>query len=84
MASRSEIIRERMFECIHNGELENSDLVKICEYIVNDILQAKTKSNYRKGKISKFTGKEPSYHLWKWAKGGFMNLNGTIFIVDND
>lgn len=31
--NRSAIIRERLFECIHNGELENSDLVKIFEHV---------------------------------------------------
>ena len=30
--SRSAFIRERLFECIHNGELENDDLVKIFEH----------------------------------------------------
>ena len=31
--SRSVLIRERLFECIHNGELDNDDLVQIIEHI---------------------------------------------------
>lgn len=31
--SRSVIIRERLFECIHNGEMENDDLVKVFEHV---------------------------------------------------
>jgi uncharacterized protein YnzC (UPF0291/DUF896 family) len=46
MAERSEQIRERLFEVIHQGELENFDLIKIVEHIANDILNCKTKSIY--------------------------------------
>lgn len=50
--NRSELIRERLFECIHNGELENSDLVQIFEH-VGKILNLKTMSNFsRENNIS--------------------------------
>jgi len=90
MTSRSEQIRERLFECIHKGELEDNDLVKIFEYIGNDILQLKTKSNLHKGKISKITGWEKSYNSHKWAKGKNGRkakrayIDGVEFISDNE
>jgi hypothetical protein len=84
MAERSEQIRERLFECIHNGEVENSDLVKIVEHIANDILNAKTKMNLRRGKVSKFTGREPSYNSWKFKHNNRFTINGKLFIVDNE
>jgi len=83
MSERSIQIRERLFEVIHQGELENSDLVKIVEHIANDILNCKTKSNYPIGKISKTTNKQPSYHLWRWAKEK-LTIDGVIFIIDNE
>lgn len=81
--SRSEQIKERLFECIHNGELDNKDLISLVEYVANDILQAKTKANYHKGKISKITGREKCYAAWRWAKEKFQ-INGEVFIVDNE
>lgn len=83
MLERSEKIRERLFEVIHQGELENFDLVKIVEHIANDILNCKTKSNYCKDKISKITGRKKSYHAWRWAKEKVV-IDGETFIVDNE
>jgi hypothetical protein len=84
MSERSVLIRERLFEVIHHGEIENPDLVKIVEHIANDILNCKTKANYPKGKISKITNKEPSYHLWKWSHKETFKIDGKLFIVDNE
>ena len=47
MQARSELIKNRLIECIHNGELENTDLVQIFEH-VGKILNLKTLSNYAK------------------------------------
>jgi hypothetical protein len=83
MSERSIQIRERLFEVIHQGELENCDLIKIVEHIANDILNCKTKSNYCKDKISKITGRKKSYHAWRWAKEK-LTIDGVIFIIDNE
>jgi hypothetical protein len=84
MSERSIKIRDRLFEVIHNGELSNDDLVQIVEYIGNDILNLKTKSNYHKDKISKITGREKSYNSHKFAKGIRVYINNVEFIIDND
>jgi hypothetical protein len=84
MTSISEQIRERLFECIRQGELETDDLIKIIEHAANDVLNAKTKSNYPKGKISKITGREKCYQSHKWAKGKRFYINRIEFIVDNE
>jgi hypothetical protein len=82
MPERSEQIKERLIECIHNGELENSDLIQIFEHI-GVILNLKTKSNFCKDKISKITGRKKSYHAWRWAKEK-LTIDGVIFIIDNE
>ena len=80
MPERSEQIKERLIECIHNGELENSDLIQIFEHI-GVILNLKT--NFCKDKISKITGRKKSYHAWRWAKEK-LTIDGVIFIIDNE
>jgi hypothetical protein len=55
MSERSIKIRERLFECIHNGELENSDLVQIFEHI-GTILNLKTITNYAKANKISYNG----------------------------
>jgi hypothetical protein len=75
MAQRSEQIRERLFECIHNGEVENCDLMKIFEYIGNDILNLQTRTSY--GKV-----KGKSYNAHQWAKEK-VKIKTKEFIVDN-
>jgi hypothetical protein len=82
MFERSIKIRERLIECIHQGELDNSDLIQIFEHI-GIILNLKTKSNYCKDKISKITGRKKSYHAWRWAKEK-VKIDGETFIVDNE
>lgn len=32
---KSVLIRERLFECIHNGDIETEDLIQIFEHLVN-------------------------------------------------
>jgi hypothetical protein len=84
MVTRSVKIRDRLFECIDNYELETDDLVKIVERIANDILKAKTKTNFTKSKISKITGRNKSYNAWSHAHAITLNINGKIFLVDNE
>lgn len=55
MQKRSELIRERLFECIHNGELETSDLVQIIEHL-SIILNLKTLSQYAKDEQISYNG----------------------------
>ena len=43
--SRSELIRNRLFECIHNSEIDSSDLVQIFEH-TGKILNATTVQGY--------------------------------------
>ena len=45
--TRSELIRDRLFECIHNGELEFDDQVKIFKYL-SELFGLKTISNQAK------------------------------------
>jgi hypothetical protein len=55
MAERSAKIRERLFEVIHNGEINNGDLVQIFEHI-GIILNLKTISNYAKSENISYNG----------------------------
>jgi hypothetical protein len=55
MAERSAKIRERLFEVIHNGEIENSDLVQIFEHIAI-ILNLQTITNYAKSEKISYNG----------------------------
>lgn len=55
MSERSIKIREKLFECIHKGELENSDLVQIFEHI-GIILNLKTITNYAKANNISYNG----------------------------
>jgi hypothetical protein len=80
---RSAIIRERLFEVIHNGELNNQDLVKIVSRIINDILNAQTRASYR-DRINPKTGKKYCYNSHQFAKGERFLLRGIEFITDNE
>jgi len=55
MSERSVVIRERLFEVIHNGEINNRDLVQIFEHI-SIILNLKTISNYAKSEKISYNG----------------------------
>lgn len=52
---KSVIIREKLFEYIHNGEITNSDLVKIIEHGCI-ILNLQTLSNYAKSENISYNG----------------------------
>jgi hypothetical protein len=76
MASRSELIMERLFEIIHNNELENSDLVQIFEHI-GLILNLQTITNYAKSE-------KISYNGALKRKLETTKIDGQTFIINNE
>jgi len=74
--SRSELIRERLFECIHKGEVENDDMVKIIEHLCK-ILNLQTKTNYA-------SARRISYNGVKFSKHHRVKIDSEEFIVNND
>lgn len=74
--TKSERIRERLFECIHNGMIETPDLVQIFEVIGNDYLNCQTLSNYARNKGISYNGAKLQKNITK--------INGTKFIIDNE
>lgn len=76
MSERSIKIRERLFECIHNGELENSDLVQIFEHI-GIILNLKTITNYAKANNISYNGALK-------RKTDKTKIDKVEFIIDNE
>jgi hypothetical protein len=74
--SRSALIRDRLFECIHNGELENDDLVRIIEHL-SAILSLKTLTAYAESE-------HISYNAAKKRKKHTTTIGGELFVVDND
>lgn len=75
MTDRSELIKNRLFECIHNGELKNDDLVQIFEHI-SVILNIKTLSKYAKDANISYQGA-----LKRKLK--IYNFNGLKLVTDN-
>lgn len=73
--SRSTIIRERLFECIHKGELENSDMVQIIEHL-SIILNLQTQTSFAKSN-------NISYNGVKFAKNRRVIIDRQNFIVNN-
>lgn len=73
---RSVLIRERLFECIHKGEINNEDLVQIIEHS-SVILGLKTLTNYAKPE-------NISYNGAKKRNLNTTNINGVNFIIDNN
>jgi len=75
--TRSKEIKDRLFECIHNGELENEDLLEIWSHIGNDILNLQTITSYK-------NKHKCAYNGVKFKK----NLRGYLqkkeYIVDNE
>lgn len=76
MPEMSMKIRERLFECIHNGELENSDLVQIFEHI-GIILNLKTITNYAKANNISYNGALK-------RKTERVKIDTIEFIIDNE
>ena len=72
---RSQLIRERLFECIHNGEINNADMVKIIEHCFI-ILNLQTLSDYAKTH-------NISYNGAKLRKNNIILAN-VKFIIDNE
>jgi hypothetical protein len=72
--SRSEIIMERLMECIHNGEVENDQLLQIFEH-TGVILGLCTPSQYAKRhNISEQAAHKKDHKI----------LFGYKFIIDNE
>lgn len=76
MPERSVKIREIFFECIHNGKLENSDLVQIFEH-VSIILNLQTITNYAKSE-------KISYNGALKRKLQTIKIDGQTFIINNE
>lgn len=68
-------IKNRLFECIHNGEIENSDLVQIIEHNCK-ILNLQTISNYAKNEGISYNGA-------KKRNLEIIRIDGIKFIIDN-
>lgn len=73
--SRSELIRERLFECIHNGELTNEDIIKITEHCFI-ILNLQTLSDYSRNRKISYNGAK--------CQKNIIVLGNVKFIVDNE
>jgi len=74
--TKSARIRERLFECIHNGMIDTPDLVQIFEVIGNDYLNCQTLSNYARNNGISYNGAKLQKNITK--------INGSKFIIDND
>lgn len=77
MQTRSELIKNRLIECIHNGELDNPDLVQIFEH-VGKILNLKTLSNYAKDNGITYNGAKI-----RLAKQKPIIIDDVEFYIDN-
>lgn len=73
---RSELIRERLFECIHNGELSNGDLFKIFNHTA-DILNIKTLAEYARSEGISYQGA-----LKRQLQ--IFNFSGLKLVADNE
>lgn len=75
-SKRSTTIKERLFECVHNGELNNEDLFLIVGHLCK-ILNLKTIANYAKEKSLSYNGA-------KKRKCRFIQIDNSKFIIDNE
>jgi hypothetical protein len=50
--TRSEIIKERLFECIHNGEVENIQLWQIFDHVTDILGLCSVKEYSERHKVS--------------------------------
>jgi hypothetical protein len=76
MSYRSAIIKDRLLECIHNNEINNSDLVQIFEHVAI-ILNVQTITNYAKSE-------KISYNGALKRKVHKTVIDGQTFIINND
>lgn len=74
--NRSKLIAERLFECIHAGEVENAELVQIFEGTA-DYLGLKTLADYA-------ASEEITYNGAKSRKLQFARAGKVKFVIDND
>jgi hypothetical protein len=74
--TRSELIYERLMTCIHNGEVENIELVSIMQDI-SVILGLKTVTSFAKSE-------KISYPSAAKRKTDRLKIDTVEFIIDND
>ena len=74
--NKSVRIRERLFECIHNGVIDTPDLVQIFEVIGNDYLNCQTLSNYARNMGISYNGAK--------LQKNTTTINGMKFIINNE
>ena len=74
--TRSALIRERLFECIHKGEIDNVDMVQIISHI-STILNLQTLTTYAQRQ-------NISYNGAKKRQSPTMTIAGQTFIIDNE
>ncbi|MDD5358600.1 MAG: hypothetical protein PHX80_05595 [Candidatus Nanoarchaeia archaeon] len=74
--NRSELIYNRLMQCIHKGEIENTELIKMVKNI-SDILGLKTLTTYAKSK-------NISYQAAIKHKLEFLTIDTEKFVIDND
>jgi hypothetical protein len=70
-------------QLVHERIIDNRQIIELVKYLVNDILQARTKVDFAK-RINPRTGNKRSYNSHQFAKGERFFLSNTEFIVDND
>jgi hypothetical protein len=69
--------KELLCQLVHEGILDNKEIIKIVQYLFNDILQAKTRTLYSKSH-------KGCYNSHQFAKGERFKLCGKEFITDNE
>lgn len=69
-------------QLVHEGILENKDIIKIVKYFMDDILNAQTKVSRTK-LINPRTGKEYSYNSHIYTKEDKFEIKGIEFITHN-
>jgi hypothetical protein len=74
--TRSELIYDRLMTCIHNGEVENIELIKIVKD-VSIILGLKTLTNYAKSEKISYPGAQK-------RKTERLKIDTVEFIIDNE
>lgn len=63
--------------CVHDGVINNNDIIEIVKHLVNDILNAQTRVSYKN------LHNKGSYNAHQFAKGERFELRGIEFICDN-
>lgn len=71
-------------QLVHEGILDNNEIIDIVKYLFEDILNAQTRTSYANSHKNKFTGKKLSYNSYQFAPGKRFELRGKEYICDND